>query len=89
MANNDYTKATSVQMEVALSTIASMAFSLQDLCFDIVNGDEDGHKSVAASRIAGQIGWIADRCEGFSMRGPDAWLLPPIWELSREEAQPA
>lgn len=90
MANNDSTTKelnpcmikdlpNAEQIKSALSDIGVMAEALKALCYHIIEGDEDGHLTVAAAHLATKIGWVADRCLGFDGKSSDDWLMPPTW----------
>ena len=86
MANKDYTQPTLEQMKIAFSEIAEMAGALRHLCNVIITDNSGGNNAVAASIIAGQIGWIADRCICFDQNTPESWLLPPSWDFVEKDS---
>ena len=80
MAKNDYTEPTQEQMKAVLEEIALMARSIEHLCISGIDGGFNELSFVAAQKMATQIGWMADRCLGFTCVGSDGWLLPSNWE---------
>ena len=87
MAKNDYTEPTQEQMEYVLDKIAGMANTLNGLCISAIDSDETDDICMAASMVASQIGWMADRCTGFKHRGADGWFLSSQWNNVKGEVQ--
>lgn len=80
------TQPTPEQMKVAFDQIANLATGLQSLC-NIEGGQQLACVlPLAVESIAAQIGWIADKCIGFGVKGSDGWFLPPSWEWEKSEA---
>jgi hypothetical protein len=78
-------KPTAAQIDVALNEITQMAQALNSVCECILDaGDKSGYLSLAAAKMALQIGWTADRCLGLGIRTTDEWMLSPRWESMAE-----
>lgn len=86
MATNDYTEPSLEQMKAVLDEIAMMSRNLKHLCIAGIVNNRSECSFIAASNIAAQIGWMADRCIGFTHQGSDDWLLPAGWENKKSDA---
>ena len=86
MLDSNKAQPTPEQMKIAFEQIATMANALQGVCNNIIAGTNSGALAMGAQSMAVQIGWIADRCIGFDVKEPDAWMLPPNWERTESEA---